>query len=62
SGNNGTMTVSEVYLDINQGRYKEIVHCKKAMVVYYIKKDNSAYKNYQLFIGCGVILKTKKTL
>ena len=62
NGTDGTMNISEVYIDIDQSKYKKIIDCKKAKIAYSIKKDNSNITNSELFIGCGVILKTGKKL
>jgi len=55
----GTAVISEIYIGIDEERYKKITACQKAKIVYNIKKEALNSENEELFVGCGALLKVK---
>jgi len=59
---NGITTVSDVYLYLDEVKYKKMIESKKIKIVYSIKKGSLNEGSYQLFVGCGLMVRTEKRL
>lgn len=59
---NGITKVSEVYLYLDEAKYKKMMDSKKIKIVYSIKKGSLNAGPYQLFVGCGLMVRTEKRL